>query len=103
AVEVGLRKTIEAGRIVKEYMVRALVKNALLLVPVSLVNQWIAELHEKFYIPAASYRKDYNWDDHPIFVTPLDMAKRKEHRDKILDLNFDMVIIDEAHKLKNHK
>lgn len=103
ADEVGLGKTIEAGLILKEYMIRGLVKNALLLVPASLVNQWIAELHEKFYIPAASYRKNYNWDDHPIFVTSLDMAKRKEHRDKILDLNFDMVIIDEAHKLKNHK
>ncbi|MEI3611722.1 DEAD/DEAH box helicase [Pseudogracilibacillus sp. SO30301A] len=103
ADEVGLGKTIEAGLILKEYMIRGLVKNALLLVPASLVNQWITELHEKFYIPAASYRKNYNWDDHPIFVTSIDMAKRDPHRENILKLNFDMVIIDEAHKLKNHK
>lgn len=103
ADEVGLGKTIEAGLILKEYMIRGLVKNALLLVPASLVNQWITELHDKFYIPAASYRKNYNWDDHPIFVTSIDLAKREPHRENILNLNFDMVIIDEAHKLKNHK
>src|SRR5690625_4921381 len=103
ADEVGLGKTIEAGLILKEYMIRGLVKNALLLVPASLVNQWINELHEKFYIPAASYRKNYNWDDHPIFVSSMDLAKREPHRENILNLNFDMVIIDEAHKLKNHK
>lgn len=103
ADEVGLGKTIEAGLILKEYMLRGLVKNALILVPASLVNQWIKELHEKFYIPAASYRKNYNWDDYPIFVTSIDLAKREPHRENILQLNFDMVIIDEAHKLKNNK
>ena len=44
ADEVGLGKTIEAGLILKEYMISGLVKNALLLVPASLVNQWIKEL-----------------------------------------------------------
>src|SRR5699024_7360533 len=86
ADEVGLGKTIEAGLILKEYMIRGLVKNALLLVPASLVNQWVQELHEKFYIPAASYRKNYSWNDHRIFVTSLDLAKREPHRDTILDI-----------------
>lgn len=103
ADEVGLGKTIEAGLILKEYMIRGLVKNALLLVPASLINQWIKELQEKFYIPAISYRKNYEWDAYPIYVTSLDLAKRKPHRDNILKLDFDMVIVDEAHKLKNHK
>src|SRR5699024_10875682 len=40
ADEVGLGKTIEAGLILKEYMIRGLVKKALILVPASLVNQW---------------------------------------------------------------
>src|SRR5690625_1458027 len=69
ADEVGLGKTIEAGLILKEYMVRGLIKKALILVPASLVDQWIKELNEKFYIRAASYRKNYRWDDYPIFVT----------------------------------
>src|SRR5690625_1880000 len=48
ADEVGLGKTIEAGLILKEYMVRGLIKKALILVPASLVNQWVQELNEKF-------------------------------------------------------
>lgn len=103
ADEVGLGKTIEAGLILKEYMIRGLVKNALLLVPATLVNQWVKELQEKFYIPAASYRKNYRWDDYPIFVTSIDLAKREPHREEILNIDYDIVIIDEAHRLKNHK
>lgn len=52
ADEVGLGKTIEAGLILKEYMIRGLVKKALILVPASLVSQWAIELNSKFYIPA---------------------------------------------------
>ena len=52
ADEVGLGKTIEAGLILKEYMIRGLVKKVLILVPASLVSQWAMELNPKFYIPA---------------------------------------------------
>src|SRR5690625_4957992 len=103
ADEVGLGKTIEAGLILKELLIRGTVKNALILVPASLVNQWITELNEKFYIQCASYRKNYCWNDFPIYVTSIDLAKREPHRSKILKNNYDMVIVDEAHKLKNHK
>lgn len=103
ADEVGLGKTIEAGLILKEYMIRGLVKNALLLVPASLVNQWIQELNEKFYIPAVAYRKNYQWSDYPLFVTSIDLAKKEPHRTALLDLHFDLVIVDEAHKLKNQE
>src|SRR5690606_33908243 len=75
ADEVGLGKTIEAGLILKEYMLRGLVKNALILVPASLVNQWVNELNQKFYIPAVSHRKNYNWDGNYILVSSLDTAK----------------------------
>ncbi len=62
ADEVGLERQLEAGLILKEYMIRGLVQNVLILVPASLVNQWVKELNEKFYIPAVSHRKNYNWD-----------------------------------------
>lgn len=48
ADEVGLGKTIEAGLILKEYMIRGLVKKVLILVPASLVTQWVSELNTKF-------------------------------------------------------
>lgn len=103
ADEVGLGKTIEAGLILKEYMLRGLVKNALILVPASLVNQWVNELNTKFYIPAVSHRKHHNWEGNTILVSSLDTAKRTPHQEVILANEYDFVLIDEAHKLKNHQ
>lgn len=101
ADEVGLGKTIEAGLILKEYMLRGLVKKALILVPASLVNQWGQELAQKFYIPAVTARKKPLWDQQDIMITSIDTAKRDPHRDKILSQDYDFVLVDEAHKLKN--
>lgn len=101
ADEVGLGKTIEAGLILKEYLFRNLVKKVLILVPSSLVNQWITELYEKFFISSITYRKNYRWDEYPIIVCSLDLAKRSPHREEILKIKYDLVIIDEAHRLKN--
>jgi len=103
ADEVGLGKTIEAGLVLKEYMIRGLVKKVLILVPASLVSQWAAELTQKFYIPAIQQKKSYVWEQCDVVVSSIDTAKRNPHRDIIFKQNYDMVIIDEAHKLKNSK
>ncbi|GMB07649.1 helicase-like protein [Thermolongibacillus altinsuensis] len=103
ADEVGLGKTIEAGLILKEYMIRGLVKKVLILVPASLVSQWVKELNEKFFIPAVPQKKSYVWEQCDIVVSSIDTAKKSPHREIIYAQNYDMVIIDEAHKLKNNK
>lgn len=103
ADEVGLGKTIEAGLILKEYMVRGLVKKVLILVPASLVSQWAYELNTKFFIPAVAQRKSYSWEQADVIVSSIDTAKRSPHRDIVLNLEYDLIIIDEAHKLKNNK
>ncbi len=103
ADEVGLGKTIEAGLILKEYMIRGLVNKALILVPASLVSQWSQELNQKFYIPAVPQRKTYVWEQCDVVVASIDTAKRNPHRDIVLKQNYDLIIIDEAHKLKNKK
>jgi SNF2 family DNA or RNA helicase len=103
ADEVGLGKTIEAGLILKEYMIRGLVRKVLILVPASLVLQWVRELNQKFGIPATAQKKDYMWKQFDIVVASMDTAKRDPHRDIILNMEYDMLIIDEAHKLKNKK
>ncbi|MFS0780952.1 DEAD/DEAH box helicase [Bacillus sp. 1P06AnD] len=103
ADEVGLGKTIEAGLILKEYMIRGLVKKVLILVPASLVSQWAYELNSKFFIPATVQRKSYVWDSCDVVVSSIDTAKRMPHRDIIYSQQYDMVIVDEAHKLKNNK
>ncbi|MFL6557373.1 MAG: DEAD/DEAH box helicase [Bacillus sp. (in: firmicutes)] len=103
ADEVGLGKTIEAGLILKEYMIRGLVKKVLILVPASLVTQWSYELNSKFFIPAISQRKSYVWEQCDVVVSSIDTAKRNPHRDIIYKQDYDLIIIDEAHKLKNNK
>lgn len=57
ADEVGLGKTVEAGLIIKEYMIRGLAKKILILVPASLVSQWVQELRTKFYIDAVEQKR----------------------------------------------
>lgn len=101
ADEVGLGKTIEAGLIIKEYMVRGLAKKVLILVPASLVVQWARELNQKFGIPAVAQKKEYMWKQYDIVIASIDTAKREPHRQHVLDQDYDMLIIDEAHKLKN--
>ncbi|MBT2656569.1 DEAD/DEAH box helicase [Bacillus sp. ISL-18] len=103
ADEVGLGKTIEAGLILKEYMIRGLVKKVLILVPASLVTQWAIELNSKFFIPAITQRKSYVWEQCDVVVSSIDTAKRDPHRDIIYKQDYDLIIIDEAHKLKNNK
>lgn len=103
ADEVGLGKTIEAGLILKEYMIRGLVKKVLILVPASLVTQWASELTSKFYIPAVAQKKSYVWEQCDVVVSSIDTAKRNPHRDIIFGQDYDLIIIDEAHKLKNNK
>src|SRR5690625_4045145 len=97
ADEVGLGKTIEAGVILKEYLVRGLVKKVLILVPASLVTQWASELNQKFLISAFPAGKRVDWEHTDILITTLDTAKSERHRSTILDHDFDLVFLDEAY------
>lgn len=103
ADEVGLGKTIEAGIILKEYMIRGLVKRVLILVPASLVLQWTRELNQKFQIHAHAQKKEYAWTSYDVLVASIDTVKRDPHHQIVLEQEWDMVIVDEAHKLKNNK
>ncbi|MDF2669920.1 MAG: polymerase-associated helicase-like protein [Paenibacillus sp.] len=101
ADEVGLGKTIEAGLILKEYLIRGLVRKILILVPASLVLQWVRELNQKFSISAIAQKKEYMWEQYDVVVASMDTAKREPHRGIVTNLDYDMLVIDEAHKLKN--
>lgn len=104
ADEVGLGKTIEAGMILKEYMDKGLVKKFLILVPASLGFQWTNEMVNKFDIQEILYnRKGRGWEYFDYQIASLDMAKRKDHAKYLNKIDFDMVIVDEAHRLKNRE
>lgn len=101
ADEVGLGKTIEAAMILKEYLLRGLVKRFLILTPASLCRQWEAELREKFEIPTLIASREWEWSRYDHLIASLDTAKKEIHRNEIIKNYYDLVIIDEAHKLKN--
>ena len=102
ADEVGLGKTIEAGLILKEYVLRGLVSKALILVPASLLTQWREELTLKFDIPATIYGRGDDWGDAPFLIASIDTAKSARNRKRIAEQVFDLLIVDEAHRLRNH-
>ncbi len=104
ADEVGLGKTIEAGLILKEYLLRGEVEKYLILVPASLAFQWTEEMVKKLDLKDILFnRKGRGWQYFDGQIASLDMAKRKEHAKYLKEMEFDMVIVDEAHRLKNDK
>ena len=101
ADEVGLGKTIEASLILKEYIVRGLVRKALVLVPASLTVQWQEELREKFGLHFEIMDEVDDWARYDLVIASLDTAKRPVNQEIIEKLYYDLVIVDEAHKLRN--
>jgi len=107
--EVGLGKTIEAGLVLKEYLARQMVQRVLILTPPALVEQWREELAVKFNLPdfvtsASDEFREHGaaaWARFPRVVASLATARRAEHRAQIEFLPYDLVIVDEAHHLKN--
>ncbi|HDL86309.1 MAG TPA: helicase, partial [Candidatus Acetothermia bacterium] len=127
ADEVGLGKTIEAGLILRELKLRGLVKRVLVIAPKGLVTQWVAEMRTHFnedfrlLIPGdfSAYRRiakeDNIWQSHPQVVCPMDSVKPMESRrgwsakqvaeynqerfEDLVSAGWDLVIVDEAHRL----
>ncbi|MEK7329171.1 MAG: SNF2-related protein, partial [Candidatus Eisenbacteria bacterium] len=103
ADEVGLGKTIEAGIILKEYLLRGAVRTVLVLVPASLCEQWRAELWEKFELDFVVSRGPAGqWGRHPLVISSLETARHERHRRRVRGANYDLVVVDEAHRLRNH-
>ena len=107
ADEVGLGKTVEAGMILKEYLLRGMLEKFLILTPASLVGQWREELETKFDITCAtSYDALLKSDpeafwDQPRVIASIATARRKEHFARLTEQTYDLVAVDEAHHLKN--
>ena len=106
--EVGLGKTIEAGLILSELHLRGLARSVLILTPPSLVEQWQGELRRKFSLDfiehdAPGFRElgGAAWSQFDRVLVSTHTAKREPHRAAILARRWDLVIIDEAHHLRN--
>ncbi len=105
ADEVGLGKTIEASIIYKELAVRGLARRALILTPASLVGQWQGELEEKFFERFETPTDPDDWQRGTITraIISHDRARSRRHAEEILRHRWDLVIVDEAHKVKSHR
>jgi len=107
ADEVGLGKTVEAGMALKEYLLRGMVERVLVLVPASLVGQWREELETKFDIACVTTSDPLLRGDParfwaaPRIIASLALSRRREHVERILAQSFDLVIVDEAHHLRD--
>lgn len=103
ADEVGLGKSIEAGLVLKEAMVRSMVKNALVLAPPSLLSQWQEELETKFAVSAEIIRSGSvkEWQKAGVLIASTVMAKRASHIEVLAERMFDLIIVDEAHHMRN--
>jgi SNF2 family DNA or RNA helicase len=116
ADDVGLGKTIEAGMILKELSLRGRAKRVLIIVPAPLRYQWQREMRdrfdEQFIIYEAAYLKvlkdslpkDANvWEAHDKVITSIDYAKKEEVLAELERTKWDLIILDEAHKLSASK
>ncbi|MCB0092861.1 MAG: DEAD/DEAH box helicase family protein, partial [Caldilineaceae bacterium] len=106
ADEVGLGKTIEAGIVMKELILRGLVRTVLVLTPASLTEQWREEFAAKFDEEFTVMNTPAEWAkvqdaEEGRWLVSLDRAKLKRHSESILAREYDLLIVDEAHKLKN--
>jgi len=113
ADEVGLGKTIEAGIVVKELLNRDIVDRVLIIPPARLVNKWKKEFDRRFNLSFTHYDRNMievleknhetnPWDLNDLVVTSLHWIRREENREKLLNnaKKWDLIIFDEAHKLK---
>ena len=109
ADEVGLGKTIEAGIILSQFWAEHR-RHLLIIAPANLRKQWAAELHEKFFLPSRILEsKTFNcyieegclnpFDCEEIVICSYQFAKAKASYLK--QSQWDLVVIDEAHRLRN--
>jgi SNF2 family DNA or RNA helicase len=103
ADEVGLGKTIEAGIILSELAARGLARRVLILVPASLATQWQEEMVNKFFHQFAIPENEAGWDGVTRAIVSHQRAIREPTRRLLLKQRWDLVIVDEAHKVKNEK
>jgi len=101
ADDVGLGKTITAGLIARELLDRGKIETILVICPKGIISQWAEELRTKFGINAvgAAGSAFSGLEKHPFWVTSYQTALR--NMPLIRRRQFDLLILDEAHAVRN--
>ena len=103
----GAGKTIMAGLILKELQYRRLVRRVLIVAPGHLKYQWQREMKERFQVSFAIVDRarmesawgENVWEERDTCITSIDFIKRDEIRTTLRTARWDLVIVDEAHKM----
>ena len=104
----GAGKTIMAGLLIKELLVRGDLHRCMVVSPGNLVEQWQDELYRKFQLPFEILTNDKlesartgNWfQENPLVICRLDKLSRDESvQAKLSVTDWDLVVCDEAHKM----
>ena len=104
----GAGKTIMAGLLIRELLMRADAERILIVAPGGLVEQWQDEMYEKFGLEFTIFSRDLMeqssggnpFDDHPLLIARLDQLARSEDlQEKLRRSRWDIVVVDEAHKM----
>ncbi|MGB6454673.1 MAG: DEAD/DEAH box helicase [Streptosporangiaceae bacterium] len=105
ADEVGLGKTIEAGLVLSELRIRGLADRSLVVVPAGLTRQWQEELERKFALPTiitqGGERPMPSGGHQAVVIASLATARREPQASGLAARPWDVVIMDEAHRLRN--
>lgn len=107
ADDAGAGKTIMAGLLIRELKLRGLVVRILIVAPANLAFQWQRELKEKFdekflVMKGGDIRDQFGvnqWMEQTQVVTSLDLAKREDILPGLRQVHWDLVIVDEAHRM----
>ncbi|MEM4279231.1 MAG: DEAD/DEAH box helicase, partial [Archaeoglobaceae archaeon] len=107
----GAGKTIMAGLVIKEMKLRGLAKRTLIVVPGHLKDQWRRELNEKFkesfvVLDRNTFNAHYGenpWEKNDQIITSIDFAKQDDILASLSSVHWDLVIVDEAHKMAAYK
>ena len=107
ADDAGAGKTIMAGLLLKELKLRGLVSRTLIVTPANLAFQWQREMRDRFrerfdIIRGIDLRNAYGvnpWQDKPQVITSMDWAKREEVLESLGRTSWDLIIVDEAHRM----
>ena len=101
----GAGKTIMAGLIAKELKLRNQIKRILIVAPGHLITQWTQEMKTRFdenFIHVTRALVNANpqvWHREQQLITSMDFARQDEIRGAIANTHFDLIIVDEAHKM----
>jgi SNF2 family DNA or RNA helicase len=103
ADDVGLGKTISAGLVMSELIVRSRLSKVLVVCPKLLCPQWQQELQEKFDIPSvvASGRALLKAEPEDVGAVITTYNSARMYLDELPEDRFQMLVLDEAHKLRN--